>query len=138
MSHWSWCHPAAWNVAFLFLFLSSISFVLQSLISLDSLFSKCVQSFVFSSFPIQFLKAFSLFYYVLHIFVGLVIFPADVLHISQSPHSKASSMSLSFFLSVQVSVLYNATLQTMVFITFFFRSLLIIFERSSLLLLNAF
>ena len=36
--------------------------------------------------------------------------------------SKASNLSLSFFLSVQDFDSYNATLQSIVFITFFFRS----------------
>ena len=89
--------------------------VLQSLLSQDSLRSKCVQV-IASYFPIQCLKAFfSLLLCITHIFVGLVIFPADVLHVQIS---KASNLSLSYFLSVQDSQhdtpndsLYNLLLQ---------------------------
>ena len=44
----------------------------------------------------------------------------------------------AYFLSVNVSDLYNCTLQTIVFVTFILRFLLILFERSYLLLLNGF
>ena len=47
--------------------------------------------------------------------------------------SKASNLSISYFLNVQVSDPYN----TMLIITFFFKSLLNLFENSYLLLLNA-
>ena len=48
------------------------------------------------------------------------------------------TLSLSYLASVQVSDPYNTRLQTIVVITFFFRSLHTLFKRSSLLLWNAF
>ena len=57
---------------------------------------------------------------------------------SQVYISRASNLSLSYINNVQVSDPYNAALQTILFIAFFSTSLLIIFEWSSILLLNAF
>ena len=106
MSHWSWCDPASWYPAFLFL--SFLPSALQSLLSQDSLLSKCVQAIAFS-FPIQCLKAFFSLFTMSHTY-SLVLWSFQLIFsIFRQVHiSKASNLSLLYFISVQVSDQYDS------------------------------
>ena len=134
MSHRLWYPLASWYVAFLFL--SFLPSALWKLFSQEFLLLRCVQAFAFS-FLIQHLKAlFSLlstsYTYSLVMWSFQLIF-SIMRHVNIS---KASNLSLLYFLNVHVSDPYNATLQTIAIITFLFSFLLNLFENSSLILLN--
>ena len=100
-----------------FLFLSSLPSTPQSLLSQEFPLSKFVQAIV-SSFPTQCWKSFLSF--TMSYTCSFVLWSFQLMFsILRHVHiSKASNLSLSFFLNVKVSV----SLPTIVFIIFFFRS----------------